>query len=169
MTDKNTAVDFNDAESIEAELAAAATVAAPVKDKVKKIAKPRVITITHIADKAYAAGDEIVFDFEVPKSAGGRGIVSGIELADMTTDQLRIEYRNANSVAYKAAKANKNPDTIAKSKARLEAVKAEMEVKGIQPTARGAKVEINAATIAEMITSGKVSVEEIQALLNGAQ
>lgn len=162
-----TAVDFSDAESLEAELAAVEAAGATGVAKEKKPAKPRVIKVSHVATQDYKTGDVIEFDFEVPKSEGGRGAVSGIPLAEMTDDQLKIEYRNANSVFYKTKKANKNPEGIAKSEARLEAVKAEMEKRGIQPTSRGAAV-VDAQGVAELIMSGKISVEEIQALLTAS-
>lgn len=161
-----TAVDFSDPESLEAELAAveAAGTAAP---KEKKPAKPRVIKVKWTADRDIVAGEEVTFDYELPKGEGNRGAVSGIALEDMTDDQLKIEYRNANSVFYKAKKAGKSPEVIAKNEERLEACKAEMEKRGIQPTARGA-VALDAQGVANLIMSGKVSVEEIQALLNAA-
>ena len=150
------AVDFDNPESIEEELAAVAAV--PTKEK--KEAKPKMVKVT-------CPNCATVFDFEIPKSISSRGAVVGIALSDMTVDQLKIEYRNANSVAYKSKKANKNPDTIAKSAARLEAVKAEMELRGIQPTSRG-PVAVDAQAIAKLIAAGAVTVEEIQKFLNDA-
>jgi hypothetical protein len=163
---ENEAVDFSNPEALEAELAAAEA-ATPAAEKPKKPAKPKVIKVKFVADKDYKAGDEIEFDYEVPKGMGTRGAVAGIPLDEMTDDQLKIEYRNANSVFYKAKKANKNQDTITKSETRLEACKAEMEKRGIQPTARGAQ-EVDAEGIAKLIMAGKVSVEDIQAMLNAA-
>lgn len=163
---ENEAVDFSNPEALEAELAAA-DAATPAGAKEKKPAKPKMIKVSFVADKDYKAGETIEFDYEVPKGMSTRGAVAGIALVDMTDDQLKIEYRNANSVFYKAKKANKNPDTIKKAEVRLEAVKAEMEKRGIQPTSRGA-ADVDAEGIAKLIMSGKVSVEDIQALLNAA-
>lgn len=163
---ETTAVNFDDPAAIEAELAAAGTAAA-VAPKERKPAKPRILKIKFTADKDYKAGDEIEFDYEVPKGEGTRGVLSGIALVDMDDDQLKIEYRNANSVYYKAKKANKTPEIIAKNEERLNAVKAEMEKRGIQPTSRAA-AELDADTIAKAIMSGKVSAEDIQAILNQA-
>ena len=161
----NTAVDFDNPEAIEAELAAAGTEAAAPKEK--KPAKPRVIKVKFTADKDYKAGDEIEFNYEIPKGEGTRGALAGLALTDMDDDQLKIEYRNANSVWYKAKKANKSPDVIAKNEERLEAVKAEMEKRGIQPTSRAAAT-LDAKSIADAIIAGKVSAEDIQAILSQA-
>ena len=153
-------VDFSNPEALAEELAAAnVEVKAP---KEKKPAKPKVIKIEIIAEKDYAAGDIISFDYEIPKSMGTRGIVAGIPLNEMTDDQLKIEYRNANSVYYKTKKAGKD---VTKSSTRLEAVKAKMEERGIQPTARTTAV-VDANTVADLIKTGKISIEELQSLLD---
>lgn len=165
--EKNTAVDFDNPEALEAELAAAAAAPEEKKAKPKKPAKPKVIKVKFVADRDIAAGEEIEFDYEIPKGASRRGAVAGIPLEEMTNDQLKIEYRNANSVYYKAKKANKNPETIEKATVRLNNVKAEMEKRGIQPTSRQTK-DIDAQTIANLILAGKVSAEDIQAFLNQA-
>lgn len=157
---ENTAVDFANPESIEAELAAAeATVKAP---KEKKAPKPRVIEVSFTADKDIAAGETVTFKYELPKSTGTHGVVAGIPLAEMTDDQLKIEYRNANSVAYKTKKAGRD---ASKAEDRLAACKAEMESRGISPTARAATT-VDAASVAEMIKAGKINIEELQNLLN---
>jgi len=165
--EKNTAVDFDNPEALEAELAAAEAAPEEKKAKAKKPAKPRVIKVKFVADRDIAAGEEIEFDYEIPKGTSTRGAVAGIPLEDMTNDQLKIEYRNANSVYYKSKKANKNPDTIEKATVRLNNVKAEMEKRGIQPTSRQTK-DVDAQTIANLIMAGKVSAEDIQAFLNQA-
>lgn len=155
---KEKAVDFSNPEALEAEL-----VATEVKTpKERKPAKPRVIKVSFIADRDITAGETVEFDYEVPKSARTRGIVAGIPLDEMTPDQLKIEYRNANSVFYKTKKAGRD---ASKAEARLEACKAEMSKRGIQPTARGAAA-VDAEAIAALIKSGQISVEDIQALLD---
>lgn len=162
---KNEGVDFSNPESLAAELAAATPAdATPGTPKEKKPAKPRVLHITIVADKDYKVGDEITFDYEVPKGDGIRGQLTGVALEEMTDDQLKIEYRNANSVAYKTKKAGH--DTT-KADARLEACKAEMEKRGIQPTSRGS-APVDATTVAQLIIGGKLSVEDIQKLLDEA-
>lgn len=155
------AVDFSNPESLAAELAAVetATVKAP---KEKKAPKPRVIEVSFTADKDIAAGETVTFKYELPKSTGIRGIVAGIPLAEMTDDQLKIEYRNANSVAYKTKKAGRD---ASKAEERLAACKAEMEDRGISPTARAA-TPVDAASVAELIKAGKINIEELQNLLN---
>ncbi len=156
-------VDFSNPEAIEAELAAADVTATVGASKAKKEAKPRVIQVSFTADHDITAGEVVTFAYEVPKSAGVHGIVSGIALAEMTDDQLKIEYRNANSVFYKTKKAGKTDP--AHAEARLDACKAEMEKRGIQPTARAA-APVNANTVAELIKSGKLDIAELQALLD---
>ena len=156
------AVDFNNPEAIESELAAAETTDTGVKAaKEKKPAKPRVIKVSYTADRDIAAGETIEFEYEVPK-AERRGIVAGIPLEEMTDDQLKIEYRNANSVFYKTTKAGRD---ATKAKERLDACKAEMDKRGIAPTGRSS-AKLDAETIAAAIKSGKVSAADIQALLD---
>lgn len=161
MSENMNAVDFNNPESLAAELEAAET-AGEKAPKAKKPAKPRIIKVSFTADRDIAAGETVEFEYEVPK-AERRGAVAGIALEDMTDDQLKIEYRNANSVAYKTRKAGRD---ASKADARLEACKAEMEKRGIQPTARTGGQKIDANTIANLIKAGTVSVEDIQALLD---
>ena len=155
------AVNFENPESIAAELEAAQDAGTTATPKAKKPAKPRIIKVKFVADRDIAAGEEIVFDYEVPKSER-HGAVAGIPLEEMTDDQLKIEYRDANSVAYKTKKAGRD---ATKAEERLERCKAEMEKRGIQPTARAA-AKIDAATVAAMIKNGQLSAEDIQALLD---
>jgi hypothetical protein len=154
------AVDFSNPEALEAELAAIATTDAT--PKTKKEAKPRIIKVSFTAQEDILAGETVTFDYEVPKSAGTHGIVSGVALEDMTVDQLKIEYRNANSVWYKTKKAGKD---FSKAEARLNACKAEMEKKGVQPSSRSS-VAIDAASIANLIKSGAINLDDLQALLD---
>ena len=163
---ENNAVDFNNPDSVNEALAAAqeaeltAETAAP---KAKKPAKPRVVKVHWVADRDIKAGEEIEFDYELPKAAS-RGAVAGIPLDQMNDDQLKIEYRNANSVAYKTKKAGRD---ATKAEERLERVKAEMAKRGIAPTAR-ATAKVDAATVANLIKTGQLSVDDIQALLDAA-
>lgn len=154
---ENTAVDFNNPEALEEELKAMETPEEP-KAKTKRVRKPRVL-------KVVCPSCEHEFDFEVPKGAGGgRGVLAGIALEDMTDDQLRIEYRNAKSVHYKQTKAK--GEATDKAQERLDNVVARMEEKGIVPTARAAAQTVDANAIADLIKAGKVSVDDIQALLD---
>lgn len=160
MAKDQTPVDFNNPEELAAAVAASETTA-PKAPKAPKEKKPRVIKVKYTAPADIAAGQTIEFDYELPLSVGTRGAVSGIALPDMTDDQLKIEYRNANSVFYKTTKAGHD---ASKAEARLNACKAEMEKRGIQPTARAA-APVTVDVIAELIKSGKISVEELQAKL----
>lgn len=154
--DENQIVDFSNPESIESQLEVEAT-AAP---KEKKPAKPRVIKVTYTADRDIAAGETIEFDYVVPKST--RTMATTIPVEEMTDDQLKIELRNASSVAYKTKKANKDTTN---ADARVERCRAEMEKRGIKPNARGG-AKLDAAAIANLIKSGKISIEELEAQLN---
>ena len=158
-------VDFNDPASIEAELAAAesSTAAKATGTKAPKERKPRTIKVSFTAEQDIKAGETIEFEYTLPK-ASSRGQVVGIPLEEMTDDQLKIEYRNANSVYYKTSKAGRD---ASKAKERLERCKAEMDKRGIAPTGRGA-TKLDAASIANAIKSGKVSVDDIQKLLDAA-
>lgn len=113
-------------------------------------------------------GDPVIYNLPRSKKklhiygAEWDSTAAGIPLEEMTDDQLKIEYRNANSVAYKTKKAGRD---ATKAEERLEHCKAEMEKRGIQPTARAA-AKVDAATVANMIKSGALSVDDIQALLD---
>lgn len=165
MANKN--VDFNNPESVAEAIAEAETQAAETatSEKAAKPKKPKTVKVSWIADRDIKAGETVEFEYELPVSAGKRGIVAGIPLEEMTEEQLKIEYRNANSVFYKQSKAGK--DTT-KSKERLDAVLAKMEEKGIKPTGRAAAAPVTAASIAALIKAGKISAEEIQSLLDGS-
>lgn len=62
---------------------------------------------------------------EVPVPEKRRGQLYGIELADMSDDQLKREIINAGSVLYKAKQRGASEEIIAKNQARLDAAKAE--------------------------------------------
>lgn len=164
MSEEKRPVDFNDPASIEAELAAAETPAAKATGaKTPKERKPRTIKVHFTADRDIKAGETVEFEYTLPK-AQQRGQVVGIPLDEMTDDQLKIEYRNANSVYYKTSKAGRD---ASKAKERLDRCKAEMDKRGIAPTGRGA-TKLDAQSIADAIKSGKVTVEDIQKLLDAA-
>jgi hypothetical protein len=65
------------------------------------------------------------FLVEVPAAEKRRGQLYGIELADMTDEQLKREIINAGSVLYKAKQRGASEEIIAKNQARLDAAKAE--------------------------------------------
>ena len=161
----NKPVDFSNPESVAAAIAEAETAEATKETKATapKEKKPKVIKVTWIADKDIKAGETVEFDYTLPVSATRRGMLDGISLDEMDEAQLKIEYRNANSVYYKQTKAGK--DTT-KSKARLDAVVEKMKQKGISVSTRAA-TPVTAETIAALIASGKVDAAEIQAILDG--
>ena len=164
----NTPVDFNNPEELEKELAAVEAeteTTEKVADKAAKPKKPRTVKVTYTADRDIKAGETIVFDYEIPKTGrSGVGVNAGIAIEDMNEAQLKIEYRNASSVLYKTKKAGR--DTTA-AQARLDKVIAAMQAKGIEPGKRSAAIaKIDASTIANLIRSGQVSVDDIQKLLD---
>lgn len=156
------AVDFSNPDALAAELdAMEAAKAEATEAKPKKERKPKMITCPHCGET-----------FELPKSAGTRGAVAGIPVEEMTEEQLKIEYRNASSVLYKTQKAAKDGKQVREggieaAQARVDAVKAEMDKKGIAPSSRATKVD--AKTVASMIAAGQISVEDIQAMLDQLQ
>lgn len=164
MTNKNNAVDFNNPEALAAELAAADEAATAAKTTEKKERKPRTIKVSFTADHDIKTGETVEFDYTLPVSQSTRGQVAGIPLTEMTDDQLKIEHRNANSIYYKQNKAGKLTE---KATERLAAVKAEMEKRGIKPSSRGTAT-VDASTVAELIKSGKISVEDIQKMLDAS-
>ena len=161
-------VDFNNPDELEKELAAAneaAETEADASTTTRKPKGPKVIKVTFTADHDIKAGETITFDYEVPVSARRVGVNTGIAIEDMNEAQLKIEYRNANSVLYKTKKAGRD---ATKAQERVDAVLAAMEAKGIKPGTRVATAAqpLDAAGIANLIKSGKVSVEDIQKLLD---
>lgn len=159
-------VDFNNPESVAAAIEEAETQATETTtEKAAKPKKPRKIHVTFTADHDIKAGETVEFDYEVPAGTGKRGMLTGIPVEEMTEEQLKIEYRNANSVYYKTTKAGKD---ATKAKERLDKVLTVMEQKGIKPTGRGSAAPVTAAAVAELIKAGKISAEEIQKLLDGS-
>lgn len=68
------------------------------------------------------------YEVEAPaKVKKPRGQLAGIELADMTDEQLKREIINANSVLYKAKQRGASEEVIAANQARVDAAKAEKE------------------------------------------
>lgn len=63
--------------------------------------------------------------FEFEAVARKRGQLAGIEIVDMTDEQLSREIINASSVLAKAKARGASEETIAKNQARLDAAKAE--------------------------------------------
>lgn len=154
------AVDFSNPEALAAELDAME--AAQVEEKApkaKKVKKPKMVTCPHCGET-----------FELPKSATNRGAVAGIPVEEMTEEQLKIEYRNASSVLYKTTKAAKEGKKVREggleaAQERVDKVKAEMDKKGIAPSTRAAQ-KVDAGTVAKLIADGKISVDDIQAMLD---
>lgn len=63
-----------------------------------------------------------------PAAAGKRrGQLAGLDITEMTDEQLKREKINATSVLYKAKQRGAGEDTIAKNQARVDAVNAELE------------------------------------------
>lgn len=94
------------------------------------------------------------FLVEVPVAEKRRGQLYGIELADMTDEQLKREIINAGSVLYKAKQRGASEEIIAKNQARLDAAKAEKAkrhpVVEAAEEATEAEGEVNEETAAEV-------------------
>ena len=94
------------------------------------------------------------FLVEVPVAEKRRGQLYGIELADMTDEQLKREIINAGSVLYKAKQRGASEEIIAKNQARLDAAKAEKAKR--HPVAEATEAEtaeeteVNEETAAEV-------------------
>ena len=63
-----------------------------------------------------------------------RGQLAGLELSEMTDEQLKREIINSKSVLYKAQKRGAAEETIAKNQARVDAVMAEKAMREPAPT-----------------------------------
>lgn len=93
------------------------------------------------------------YEVEAPvKERKPRGQLAGIELADMTDEQLKREIINASSVLYKAKQRGASEEIIAKNQARLDAAKAERDLRHPAPeaTEEAASEETDAETAAEV-------------------
>lgn len=105
-----------------------------------------------VTNAPYAPGDSFTIQIEEPaRETKARGQLWGIELKDMTDDQLKREIINAGSVLYKATQRGAAADVIAKNQARLDAAKAEKERRSPAPqgTVVTGAVVANAAAPAE--------------------
>lgn len=94
-----------------------------------------------------------IIEVEVPETKKRRGQLAGIALGDMTDDQLKREIINANSVLYKAKQRGASDEIIAKNQARLDAAKAEKELR------KPAVVPDEAEVAAETETDAEVAAE----------
>lgn len=92
---------------------------------------------------------------EVPAPEKRRGQLYGIELADMSDDQLKREIINAGSVLYKAKQRGASEEIIAKNQARLDAAKAEKAKR--HPVAEATEADEN--VYAESETDAEVAAE----------
>lgn len=87
-------------------------------------------------------GDKFKVEVEMPeRTKKTRGVLAGISVAEMTDDQLKRELINANSVLYKAKQRGASAEVIAANEARVEAVKAERDRRGLN-TPKPAAVKV---------------------------
>lgn len=112
------------------------------------------VTIPELPEgkKKWNVGDTFMVAIEIPGGSNGkRGQLAGIELADMTDEQLKRERINAKSVLYKAKKRGADQGTIDANQARVDAVEAEIASrKALVATAEA--TEATEATEAEATT-----------------
>ena len=88
----------------------------------------KTITVEMTVPAGLKAGDTFTAEVELPVSEKKpRGQLAGIELADMSDEQLKREKINAGSVLYKAKQRGASAETIAANEARVKAVTDEIE------------------------------------------
>lgn len=86
----------------------------------------KTFTVELVVPEGLQAGDTFLAEVEMPAvEKKQRGQLAGIELDEMTDEQLKRELINANSVLYKATQRGAAPETIAANQARVDAAKAE--------------------------------------------
>lgn len=96
-------------------------------------------------------GDTFVIEVEAPTKEKKRGQLAGLQLADMTDEQLKREIINASSVLYKAKQRGASEETLAANEARVEAAKAEKASRAPIAAVATAVEEILAETVSEEI------------------
>lgn len=89
-------------------------------------------------------------------AAQRRGQLTGLDIADMTDAQLKIEKINSGSVLYKAIKRGASAETVGKNQARFDAVKAEIEKRA------AAKAPVATATTEAAATTEVAPVESTE-------
>lgn len=86
----------------------------------------KVITLSIAAPKDLVKGETFEVEVTLPAAEKHpRGQLAGIELADMTDEQLKREIINANSVLYKAKQREAAVETITANQTRVDAAIAE--------------------------------------------
>lgn len=114
-----------------------------------------------IVPEGLKAGDKFLVEIEMPTpEKKPRGQLHGIELKDMTDEQLKREIINAGSVLYKAKQRLADPKIIEANQARLDAAKAE---KARREPAATVSTPILTATMVNTITgdAGPAAQENI--------
>ncbi|MMZ45721.1 hypothetical protein D1872_73260 [compost metagenome] len=97
-------------------------------------------TVGEYVEHLKASGEEAVIVADVVATLEGilsrpaaptvrRGQLSGINLTDMTDEQLKRELINSKSVLYKATQRGASQETIAKNQARVDAAEAEKQAR----------------------------------------
>ncbi len=94
------------------------------------------ISVEVLAPKDMVAGEKFVVEVEIPEPVKKpRGQLHGLTLEEMSDEQLKRETINANSVLYKAKQRGAAEETIAANQARVDAVNAEKEKRGLNKPA----------------------------------
>ena len=108
----------------------------------------RVLTVEVEAPKDLVAGEKFLIEVEIPDAAKKpRGQLAGLSLEDMTDEQIKRETINSNSVLYKAKQRGASDETIAMNQARVDAVTAEKEKRGLTKAAAVASTPNMAAAM----------------------
>jgi outer membrane translocation and assembly module TamA len=88
----------------------------------------KTITVEVEVPKGVKAGQTFQVEVDIPTPVKKpRGQLAGIELVDMTDDQLKRELINSKSVLYKATQRGAAAETILANQARVDAATAEKE------------------------------------------
>lgn len=99
---------------------------------------------------SWNVGDVFTVEVETPKREGRpRGQLAGIDIVDMTDEQLKIEIINSKSVLYKAKQRGASPETIQRSQERVDRALAE----------RSARQGTNVYAEAEAVTDEETASE----------
>lgn len=92
----------------------------------------KTFTVEIAAPKNLKEGELFEVEVEAPAvEKKPRGVLAGLTLEEMTPEQLKRETINAKSVLYKATQRGAAEETIAANQARVDAVEAEKEKRGM--------------------------------------
>lgn len=123
------------------------------------MAKTLIVEVT--VPEGKVAGDTFKIEIEIPTAPKRpRGQLAGIDVADMTDEQLKREKINANSVLYKAKQRGAADEIIEANQARVDRVLAEFEVRGLNAP-KAAKFEAVATVVEDDVEAAEDMATEL--------